>query len=149
MAAREDRELGWDDDILNEPPVPSVADGEYDFIVDHFERAKVSNPDSKYNGANMAVVYCNICTEGEPQLKTNLILHTRMQWKLAQFFICIGQMENEENATLHMDWNSIGGLRGRCRVKNLPNYNDNTKTHSEITDFLPPDAKAKKWGGGF
>lgn len=145
--AREDRELGWDDDILNEPAAPKVAAGEYDFIVDHFERAKVGG-DGAYAGVNKAVVYCNICTDGDPQLKTDLILHTRMQWKLAQFFISIGLMENKEDAQLRMDWNAIGGQRGRCKVEEKPNYKDKTKTHSEITEFLPP-AEGKKWGKGF
>ena len=146
--AREDRELDWSDDILNEPAAPKVPEGEYDFIVDHFERAKVGG-DGAYAGKNMAVVYCNICTDGDPQLKTNLILHTRMQWKLAQFFISIGLMENKEDAQLRMDWNVIGGLRGRCKVEEKPNYNDKSKTHSEITEFLPPASNGKKWGSGF
>ena len=146
--AREDRELDWSDDILNEPAAPKVPEGEYDFIVDHFERAKVGG-DGPYAGKNMAVVYCNICTDGDPQLKTNLILHTRMQWKLAQFFISIGLMENKEDAQLRMDWNAIGGLRGRCKVEEKPNYNNKSKTHSEITEFLPPASNGKKWGSGF
>ena len=147
--ANDNRELGWEDEILNTPAGPEVPDGEYDFIVDHFERQKVGDNSKKYAGMNMAVVYCNIQTDGEPQLKTNMIMHTNFQWKLSQFFISIGQMENEENATLRMNWKTVGGSRGRCRVKNLPNYNDKEKTHPEITDFLPPVANGKKWGNNF
>lgn len=142
------RELGWDDEIENVPGFPEIPDGEYDFIVDHFERAKVGG-DGKYAGMNMAVIYCNIQTDGEPQLKTNIIMHTKFQWKLSQFFISIGLMKNEENAKLRPNWNLVGGTRGRCKIENKPNYNDKTKTHPEITDFLAPAENGKKWGSGF
>ena len=142
-----DRELGWDDDILNVPAAPKLEDGEYDFIVDHFERAKVGG-DGQYAGTNMAVIYCNIQVDGEPQLKSNLILHSRLQWKLSQFFISIGQMENTENSTLKMNWQLVPGSRGRCRIEQRQNYNDKSKTHSEIIEFLPPVNNGKKWGSG-
>lgn len=142
-------ELGWDDEINNEAGFTDIADGDYDFIVDHYERAKVTNPDSKYNGSNMAVIYCNILTEGEPQIRTNIILHSKMQWKLAQFFISLGLMEDKEDAKLKMNWNAVGGSRGRCRVIHKPNYNNPEKEHLEIDEFLKPAPGQKKWSGGF
>ena len=62
---------------------------------------------------------------------------------------CCNLMENKEDAQLRMDWNAIGGLRGRCKVEEKPNYNNKSKTHSEITEFLPPASNGKKWGSGF
>lgn len=141
-------EIGWDDEVENVPSFFRIEDGEYDFFVDHFERAKVSG-DGKYAGQNMAVIYCNIDAPGEPQVKANIIMNTKFQWKISQFFISIGQMENKENAKLRPNWSMIGGSRGRCRIENKPNYNDATKTHPEITEFLPPAQNGKKWGSGF
>lgn len=142
------QEMGWDDEVENTSAFVDIADGIYDFIVDHFERSKVGG-DSKYSGQNMAVIYCNIQAEGEPQLKTNIIMNTKFQWKISQFFISIGQMKNEKNARLKPNWNMVGGSRGRCRIEHKPNYNDPTKTHPEITEFLPPAENGKKWGSGF
>ena len=51
----EDRELDWDDEIENTQSFTDIPDGEYNFVVDHFERAKVGG-DGKYAGKNMAVV---------------------------------------------------------------------------------------------
>ncbi len=143
-----DRELGWDDEFENTSSFTDVPDGEYDFIVDHFERAKVGG-DGKYAGMNMAVLYCNILTEGEPQIKTNIIMHTKFQWKLSQFFISIGLMKNEEGAKFRPNWTMVGGSRGRCKIEHKPNYNDASKTHPEITEFLAPAQGGKKWGSGF
>lgn len=143
------REIGWDDEVENVPSFVDIEDGEYDFFVDHFERAKVSNDNSKYIGQNMAVIYCNIQAPGDPQLKTSIIMNTKFQWKLSQFFISIGQMKNEDNAKVRPNWNMIGGSRGRCRIEHKPNYKDTTKTHPEIVEFLPPAANSKKWGSRF
>ena len=142
-------ELGWDDEIENTGSFVDIPDGEYDFIVDHFERSKVGNNSQKYAGMNMAVVYCNIQAEGEPQIKTNFIIPTNFSWRLSQFFISIGLMPNEEGAKLRPNWTLVGGSRGRCKIEHKPNYNDASKTHPEITEFLPPAAGGKKWSSGF
>lgn len=142
------RELDWDEEIENTPSFPDIPDGEYEFMVDHYERAVVGG-EGKYAGQRMAVIYCNILAgDAEPQIKTNIILNENFRWKLSEFFISIGLMENKEGAKKKMNWNEIGGRRGRCKVEHKPNYNDATKTHLEITKFLEPKTD-KKWGNGF
>ncbi|MCD8333704.1 MAG: hypothetical protein LUB60_06260 [Clostridiales bacterium] len=150
MAEDMNREYGWEDEVENRLGFIDIPDGEYEFMVDHYERAKVGG-DGKYAGQNMATVYCNILAgDGEePQIRTNLILNKAFDWKLSQFFICIGLMKDEEGARLKMNWNQVGGRRGRCKVEHKPNYNDKTKEHLEITEFLKPAENNKKWGSGF
>ena len=142
-----ERELEWDDDLeYTAGGFVDIPDGEYTFMVDHFERQKVGG-DGKYAGQNMAVVFCNILSDaGEPQIRTNLILNTKFKWKLTQFFESIGMIKKDE--TLKMNWNETAGKRGRCKVEHKENYNDSTKTHLEITEFLPPKEEGRKWGGG-
>ena len=145
----DERELGWDDEIDNKQTFIDIPDGTYDFTVDHCEKAKAGGS-GKYAGTNMATVYCVIhAQEGEPMIRTNIILHTNFKWKLAQFFICIGLMEDSPEATLKMQWAMTAGCRGKCRVVHKPNYNDATKQHLEIDEFLKPEPGAKRWGGGF
>lgn len=144
-----EKEYDWDDEVENTSSFVDIPDGEYDFMVDHYERSKVGGNGS-YAGQNMAVVYCNIfANDGDgPQLKVNLILNRKFSWKLSQFFISIGLMEDKEGATLKMNWNQVGGRRGRCKVEHKPNYNDASKKHLEITEFIKPQG-GKKWGSGF
>ncbi len=140
------QELDWNDEVENKPAA-RVPEGEHEFMVDHFERAKVSSENSRYVGQNKAIVYCNIMdVEDGPQLCVHLILNRSFSRRLSQFFISIGLMENEEGAKLKMNWNQVAGRRGRCKVEYKPNFNDASKTHAEITEFLPP-AAGKKWGG--
>ena len=143
----EDRELDWDDEIENTQSFTDIPDGEYNFVVDHFERAKVGG-DGKYAGKNMAVIFCDVLGPDNTNvtIRTNLIMHSKFQWKLSQFFISIGLMKDEEGERLRMPWTQIGGCRGRCKVEHKPNYNDATKTHLEITEFLKPGAKT--WAKG-
>lgn len=141
-------ELDWDDAIDNTSSYVDIADGEYEFIMDHYERSKVGG-DGKYAGQNMAVIYCNVLTgDGEVQLRTNIIMNRKFQWKLSQFFISIGLMEDGKDISQKMRWNEAGGSRGRLKIENKPNYNDKTRTHPEITEFLKPQG-GKKWGSGF
>ena len=141
-------ELDWDDSISNQSSFIEIPDGEYDFMVDHYERSSVGG-NGKYAGQSMAVVYCNILIDGEPQLRTNLILNRRFSWKLAQFFISIGLMKDEKELMQKMRWNEVGGARGRLKIENKPNYNDQSKTHPEIVEFLKPAVGAGKWGSAF
>lgn len=141
------QELDWNDEIENTGTI-DIPDGEYDFIVDHYERSKVGG-EGKYAGQNMAVIYCNILAgDAEPQIRTNIILNENFRWKLSQFFVSLGLMKDEKGAKLRMNWNMVGGSRGRCKIEHKPNYNDATKTHLEITEFLKPQGD-KKWGSGF
>lgn len=141
------QELDWNDEIENTGTI-DIPDGEYDFIVDHYERSKVGG-EGKYAGQNMAVIYCNILAgDAEPQIRTNIILNENFRWKLSQFFVSLGLMKDEKGAKLKMNWNMVGGSRGRCKIEHKPNYNDATKTHLEITEFLKPQG-GKKWGSGF
>lgn len=140
-------ELDWDDEIENTGTV-DIPDGEYDFIVDHYERSIIGG-DGKYSGGKMAVIYCNILAgNAEPQVRTNIIMNKNFEWKLAQFFICLGLMEDKKDAKLKMNWSMVGGARGRCKIEHKPNFNDATKKHLEIAEFLKPK-EDKKWGAGF
>lgn len=148
MADNLDRELDWDEiELDGKEERIEIPNGDYDFTVDHFERAKTGE-NSKVPGTNMAVVYCVIHTEGNPMIRANLVLTERMQWKLKEFFVSIGMIKAGAESKTRISWNDIAGRRGRCRIVQKENYNDKTKTHAEIDRFLKPE-EGKKWGSGF
>ena len=83
------QEYDWDDEIENRSGFADVPDGEYEFFVDHYERAKVGG-DGKYSARIRRLSTANILMENvpqdqAPQLKTNLILNKAFDWKLSQF----------------------------------------------------------------
>ena len=83
-----------------------------------------------------------------------LILHTKMEWKLSQFFCSIGQKKHGE--PLRMNWNKVLGAKGRCKVyvdTYTTDRGEERKTNkiSKFYDFQgsQPEQTAKpKWSAG-
>lgn len=109
------RELGWDDEIQHDTPdLVTLPEGDYDFEVIDFERAR--HPGSEnLPPCNKAVVKIRIeGQEGVSIIDHNLFLHTKTEGFLANFFNGIGQRKRGEKIT--MNWNQVVGSRGRARV---------------------------------
>ena len=100
------REFGWDDVIQNDgqefEPIP---EGDYDFVIDKFERSR-SSGSAKLPPCNMAVVYFRINHKGrEVTIRENYILHSKLEWKLSELFCAAGLKKKGE--PLKMCWNQL------------------------------------------
>lgn len=139
-----DRELGWDDQIEKESPdFILLPDGDYDFEVVNFERARHPGSD-KLPPCNKAVIHIKIETpEGSTTIKHNLFLHSSVEGMLCAFFTAIGQRQKGERFS--MNWNAVIGSRGRCKVGTRV-YDD--KKYNQITRFYEPEG-AKFQAGRF
>ena len=110
------RELSWDDQIENEgsdfEPLP---DGEYDFEIRTMERGRFAGSD-KMAACNKATIDCVIKDSdgNEHHVFDDLILNSKMEWKLCQFFLCIGQRKKGEK--LKPRWNEVPGATGRFKI---------------------------------
>jgi hypothetical protein len=143
-----ERELGWDEEISRESEFVILPEGDYDFEVVNFERTRSSGSD-KLPPCNMAVLDIRI-TDGRQStnVKERLVLHTKMEWKLSQFFRSIGQKKQGE--TVRMNWNAVPGAKGRCKVKVRKYTNDKgeEKETNEIAKFYDYIAPAQSWKRG-
>lgn len=154
MMANEKTNSGydWNDEITYSDEHVDLPDGDYDFTVDYFERAQVSSESKNYAGQNMAKVHLLVHSEqGDAKVTENFILNANFAWKLSQFFVAIGLMEDKEGATLRMNWNDIGGRNGRLRIGHRSGR-DNQK-YMCVNRFLKPEAGQvtanQSWKGGF
>lgn len=115
--SNEGYELGWDAVIENEGSEFIVAEpGDYDFTVIGFERARHEGS-AKIPPCNKAIVSIQLEIPGESGncvIKHNLLLHSKVEWKLCEFFTAIGQRKKGER--VQMNWNAVNGARGRCKV---------------------------------
>lgn len=143
MEANEGRELGWDDVISKDDSFIQIEPGDYDFTIDHYDRSRSQGSD-KMPACAMAVVYFNIHTEGEPQIRENFIMHSKFEWKLSQLFASVGLKKKGED--LRMDWNKLPGLTGRCKVTLDPDKNDPEKKYNHIKTLYPKEPKQFKAG---
>ena len=142
------RELGWDDQIENDgadfEPLP---DGEYGFEVRTMERGRFAGSD-KMAACNKATIDCIIKdAEGkEHHVYDDLILNSKMEWKLCQFFLCIGQRAKGEK--LKPRWNEVVGSTGRFKIY-LNEYTDKNgkpRRNNKVDEYLAPQPKQFKAG---
>lgn len=131
-----DRELGWDDTIQQEMEFITLPAGDYDFRVEKFERGRSKGSDKipPCNQATLTIVIVDPVSGKEVRILHNLILHTKCESFLSEFFRGIGQKKKDE--PLRMNWQMVPGSTGRCKV--VPEeYKGNT--YNKIKKFYPKD----------
>ncbi|MBO5198041.1 MAG: hypothetical protein J6B85_05915 [Lachnospiraceae bacterium] len=135
-----ERELNWDDIIEKDgEDLEPLPEGDYDFVVESFERGR-SKGEGKLPPCNMAILKIRIQgKERNIQITENLVLHTKMEWKLSQFFRSIGA--KEEGQRVAMNWSIVPGASGRALVKQKPGLKDPAKMYNYIDKFYPKEAK--------
>lgn len=141
-------ELDWDSEIEREAPeYILLAEGEYDFEVVAFERARYAGGD-KLPPCNQAKIKIQIVVpEGIATINHNFFLHSRCEGILSAFFNCIGQKKHGEK--MKMDWGKVLGSKGRAKV-GIRGYKDkdgNDKQSNEVKRFLEPAAATQPAGG--
>lgn len=138
------RELGWDDEISKDSPdFVVLPEGDYDFEVIEFERARHPGSD-KLPSCNKAIVHIRIeGEEGISNIRHQLFLHTITEGLLADFFKGIGQRKKGEK--ISMNWNRVVGATGRARV-GIREWEG--KQYNEIKKFYEPEEPQKGFQAG-
>lgn len=138
------RELGWEDEVKEEggdfEPFPK---GIYDFTVVSMERARFAGSD-KTAACNMAKLDLLVKVPGEVDRHVfeNLLLNSKFEWKLGQFFISIGQKKPGE--PLKPNWNTVPGSTGRAEfyIDTYTNKNGKQVKNNKVDKFLPLEQKS-------
>jgi hypothetical protein len=140
-----EREYAWDDEISRDDEFIVLPEGDYDFEVTSFERNRSKGSDS-IPPSNMAVLDIRVSNGRDSVVvKDYLVLHSKMEWKLSQFFRSIGQKKQGEK--VRMNWNAVIGSKGRCKliVDKYTNDKGQTKENNKIAkyyDYIAPAAPA-------
>ena len=110
-----ERELDWDSEINKESEFTLLPEGDYNFTVVSFERARHQGS-AKLPPCNKAIVKIKIDGGelGSTTIQHNLFLHTKCEGMLSEFFIALGLKKHGEK--LAMNWNAVQGKTGRCKV---------------------------------
>ncbi|MEG1185918.1 MAG: DUF669 domain-containing protein [Eubacterium sp.] len=136
---QEGHEFGWDDTIEKDSPdFILLPDGDYDFEVTAFERARHNGSD-KLPPCAKAVVHIKIeIPEGVNIIRHQLFLHSITEGMLCAFFMGIGQRKKGEK--LKMNWNQVVGSKGRAKIgtRNFVNDKGDLKNFNEIKKFYEP-----------
>ena len=136
--------LEWGQEISQESQFVDIPDGTYDFKVESLERGQHNGSD-KIPPCNKMIVRLAIkMPDGsEPAIQEQFIMWSSMEWKLSQFFICIGLKKKGEPMPACNWMTEIPGRTGRCEVKKQVDRNDPAKAYTHVDKFLEP--KARDW----
>ena len=117
-----------------------LPDGEYDFTVKKFDRARHNGSD-KLPPCNKAVLTLEV-TDGKNKttIEHNLFLHQKTEGFLCEFFTAIGQRKHGE--ALRMNWPAVVGAKGRCKVyvDKWTGKDGQQKEANKIKKFVAPKA---------
>jgi hypothetical protein len=137
MSQDVEREFGWDDTIEKDSNFVLLPDGDYDFTVTKFERGRF-NGSQKMPACNQAKVELTFQSDqGEVTISHTLLLHTKTEGLLSNFFAGIGQKRKGEK--LKMNWNTVVGSRGRAKL-HIDKYRGNDGreyTSNKVQSFYP------------
>lgn len=131
----EEREFQWDDTITKDSDeFVLLPEGDYNFVVDSFERARHNGSD-KLPPCNKAVLKLRIeAPEGSTLIMHNLFLHSKTEGMLSAFFSSIGQKKKGE--PLKMNWSLVPGSTGKVKL-GIRTYDG--KQYNEIKKFYPKE----------
>lgn len=138
------QEFGWEDTIENEGgEYVLLPEGDYDFTVSNFERARHGGSE-KMPPCNMAKVTVTVWGPSDKiEITENFFLCNKMEWKLSQFFLSIGLKKHGE--PLKMNWTAAQGRTGKCRVyiDNYKNKNGEDRQSNKIKKFYAYDEQVE------
>lgn len=145
-----EREFNWDDIIENDGgEYILLPEGDYDFKVLSFERERHQGS-AKLPPCNKAVLNIEVTSpQGKTTIRHNLFLHSKCEGLLCAFFSSIGQRKRGEK--LQMNWNSVTGATGKCKVKiHTWTKDDGSQGQSnEISKFYEKEDKPTFTPGAF
>lgn len=138
-------ELPWDAEITDESECVTLPEGDYEFEIDHYERARHAGSD-KIPPCNKAIVYFRIKSEDgkEVTIQENYLLHRKLEWKLSELFRGVGLKNKDE--TIRMDWNALPGLKGKAYVIIVSGMNNPDAKYNRIKKIYPYEKKQYKGG---
>ena len=132
--------MDWGDSIEKDSSdFVILPEGDYNFEITNFERGRFPGS-AKIPACNKASLQLKVeAKEGTAIVFTDLILYRSLEWKLSEFFRCIGK--KKEGEKLVMDWNNIIGCKGRAHFKprNYVDKDGNEKQANNVEKYLNYD----------
>lgn len=145
MSEVTDRILDWDSAIEDDGNgFVLLPEGDYEFVVSGFERGQ-HNGSANIPRCPKAILTLSITSpEGVVQLKQDLFLCGKMEWKIAAFFRSLGLKKHGER--LVPQWDKVQGEAGHAHVvqREYIGQDGTTKKANNIAYFIDPIPMEKR-----
>ena len=143
--------LDWESDIEKESEFTLLPDGKYNFEVAAMERGYFNGSDkmSACPSAKLTLRVKDPQSGSSTNIFDTLYLNSKAEWKLSQFFICIGQKKHGEK--LKPKWDSVVGSTGRCEIytNKYKDRDGNVRENNKVRAYLEPTEKPAYKKGKF
>lgn len=113
--------FGFDDQLPEDRPRGQLPVGDATFMVKSMRRVQ------KERGELGTVWIAELSLQVTPHdgsdpgpLKEELVLHTKLAFRMYQFFASIGQYEHGSKEQFRPDWDAVQGSVGFCSIKHRP-----------------------------
>ena len=139
-------ELGWEASFsndFNDSDFILLPEGDYDFTVDSFERARHEGSEW-IPPFHKAILKLRIdAPEGPAIITQNLYLCTKNSCRrdIYRFFESIGQVKDGEDLRPNWSAGNLVGQTGRAHVIQRPDKKDPSKIYNNIKNFYPKQPK--------
>ncbi len=134
--------LDWDSEIQNDGQEYLILkEGDYNFEVTSFERKQFPGG-TKIPPCKKAEITLKVDSDdGIAICKIDLILYSSMEWKISEFFRCIGQ--KKKGVAFVPNWSSLIGSTGRAHFKpRTYEKNGESRQVNDISVFYDADEVA-------
>ncbi|MGN0243641.1 MAG: DUF669 domain-containing protein [Lachnospiraceae bacterium] len=150
MDQTNERAFGWDDEISKESDFITLPAGDYDFMIESYERGRYEpSATATLPACPMAIVSIAIKTplsqSGKVVIKHTLYLHSRCEGFLSQFFLSIGLKKKGE--PLRMNWQAVPGTTGRLNL--AVEISKNGNQYNTVKKFYPKEENKGFTAGTF
>jgi hypothetical protein len=137
----------WDDEIQDdgeEMSFVTLEPGDYPFEIIGFERGfHEAKPGGKAPSCKKAIIKIKISTaDGDAIIKENFLLYKAMEWKLSQFFRCVGLKKHGEK--LKMLWDKTPGCTGVAKITKDPGKEPGV-FFNHVKAWLEPKEGDNEW----
>lgn len=134
--------MEWDAYIEKESEFVLLPEGDYDFTVTSFEKGWFDGS-AKIEACNKAILELTINAPGlgSTIVKENILLSDKVEWKLCEFFRCIGQKQH--GTGVKMNWNKVQGAKGRAHivVNEYVGNDGNNYKNNKVARYLDPETE--------
>ncbi|MDM8100964.1 hypothetical protein [Oceanobacillus oncorhynchi] len=136
----QERELQWEDQIEKDGgEFTLLPEGDYYFTVEKFERARFQGSE-KMPACPQAKLTLTVHSQehGDQTIFHNLLLHTKTEGLISNFFIGIGQKKKGE--PFRMNWNAVVGAKGKAKIHvNKYMSQGEERANNQVKSFYPYD----------
>lgn len=134
------QDLGWEGYVIDDGGNFELLDaGYYPFTVKKLERERFEGS-AKMAACSRAKLTLEIVAgDHTVDITDRLMLNTKMQWKISQFFEALGFTKDEEGR-MAMHWNEVEEKQGwvKLKVRQYVNKNNEERQSNEVESYIAP-----------